>query len=54
MILLAEMVSKGPTYGELICMLEDAETETDAPQAISELLASKFCKEYPHIPISCP
>lgn len=45
----------GPTYGELIELLEVAEAEAETSEAsVAELLAAKFRCDYPHIPISRP
>ena len=45
----------GPTYGELIELLEVAEAEAETSEAsIAELLAAKFRCDYSHIPISRP
>ena len=44
-----------PTYKELIQLLTEAEKEAqDCVHSVAELLASKFCKLYPHISVSRP
>ena len=49
-------VCKDPTYGELINLLETAETECNAEtsDSVADLLAAKFCEKYRNIPINRP
>jgi hypothetical protein len=41
-----------PTYGELIQLLDDAESECEnRERSVAEILSHNFTSKYPHIPI---
>ena len=42
-----------PSYGDLIDLLEDVETDNESG-AIADILCEKFATSYPHIPINRP